>query len=56
MYKEFPAYTNKRALGNYYGKYIQSSIKEFQKRTGLEQDGCVGPITLAKLKEYGFKE
>ena len=30
-------------------------LKEFQKRTGLEADGNVGPITLKKLKEYGFK-
>lgn len=55
MYKTFPAYTNKKALGNYYGNYIYSAIKEFQKRTGLKADGCVGPLTLAKLKKYGFK-
>lgn len=54
MYTTFPAYTSEKALGSYYGKYIESSIKEFQKRTGLESDGCVGPITYAKLKEYGF--
>lgn len=56
MYKTFPAYTSKNALGNYYGKYIQASIKEFQKRTGLEADGCAGPLTLKELKKYGFKE
>lgn len=55
MYKTFPKYTNKKALGCYYGKYIMASIKEFQKRTGLLQDGNVGPMTLSKLKEYGFK-
>lgn len=55
MYKTFPKYTNKKALGNYYGKYIMASIKEFQRRTGLVADGNVGPITLAKLKEYGFR-
>ena len=55
MRKMFPAYTKKEALGNYYGQYIKASIKEFQKRTGLEADGNVGPKTLAKLKEYGFK-
>lgn len=54
MYKTFPAYTSKSALGNYYGPNIQKSIKEFQKRTGLEPDGCVGPLTLAMLKKYGF--
>lgn len=55
MYKTFPAYTSKKALGNYYGKNIQTSIREFQKRTGLERDGSVGPKTLAMLKKYGFK-
>ena len=49
MYLTFPAYTSKNALGD------QASIKEFQKRTGLEQDGCVGPITLKMLVKYGFK-
>lgn len=56
MYRMFPLYTNKKALGNYYGPYIKASITEFQRRTRLEPDGCVGPITLNKLKEYGFKE
>lgn len=55
MYKTFPKYTSKNALGNYYGPHIRASIKEFQKRTGLTPDGCTGPITLAKLCEYGFK-
>lgn len=62
MYRVFPAYTDKRALGNYYGPYIQESIKEFQKRThaegkyNAEIDGNVGPITLDLLKQYGFHE
>lgn len=56
MRTNFPAYTSEKALGNYYGQYIKSSITEFQKRTNLEADGNVGPITLAKLKEFGFKE
>lgn len=55
MYKNFPAYTNKKALGNIYGPYIISSIKEFQRRTNLTPDGCTGSLTLAKLKEYGFR-
>lgn len=55
MYKTFPKYTDKRALGTYYGNYIKESIKEFQKRTNLEQDGNTGPKTLAKLVEYGFR-
>ena len=55
MYKTFPAYSNKKALGNYMGKFLQSSIREFQKRTGLYPDGCVGKITYAELQKYGFK-
>lgn len=57
MRRNFPAYTSAKALGNYYGPYIKSSILEFQKRTGMSRkdcDGCVGPITLAKLRSYGF--
>lgn len=56
MYRVFPLYTNKKALGDYYGPYIRASITEFQRRTGLNPDGIVGTMTLNKLKEYGFKE
>ena len=56
MYKTFPAYTKKAALGNYYGENIKAAITEFQKRIGLEPDGMVGQITLKELKKYGFKE
>ena len=55
MRKNFPAYTSKAALGNYYGPAIRGAIKEFQKRTGLKPDGFLGPLTLAKLVSYGFK-
>lgn len=55
MYATFPKYTSRKALGNYYGKNLKASIVQFQKRTGLYPDGCVGKITYAKLKEYGFK-
>jgi murein L,D-transpeptidase YcbB/YkuD len=43
------------ALGPYFGKNLENAIKEFQKRTGLKADGNIGPLTLAKLKEFGFK-
>ena len=62
MHDTFPAYEKtlkrdkEKLLGDYYGENIEAWIKEFQKRTDLEQDGCVGPLTLEKLKEYGFKE
>lgn len=55
MFKTFPAYTSKKALGNTYGDNLSKSIKEFQKRTGLYPDGMTGKITFAKLKQYGFK-
>ena len=55
MYKTFPSYTKKAALGNYFGPNLTKAVKEFQRRTGLEADGNVGPITMAKLKSYGFK-
>ena len=54
MYKTFPAYTNKKALGTFYGNYLRSAIREFQKRTGLEPDGSTGKKTYAMLKKYGF--
>lgn len=54
MRNKFPAYTSVKALGNYYGKNLKSSITQFQKRTGLYPDGCVGPRTYAELKKYGF--
>lgn len=56
MYKTFPSYTRKEALGNIYGDYLIKSIREFQKRSGLTADGCVGIKTLAALKKNGFKE
>lgn len=55
MYKVFPSYTNKAALGNMLGDNLIKSIKEFQRRTGLEPDGNIGPKTLAMLEKYGFK-
>lgn len=54
--KSFPLYTDKKALGETFGPYLLAAVKEFQKRSGLGADGLIGPKTLAKLKEYGFKE
>lgn len=55
MRQTFPAYTSAKALGDYYGPNLKAAIKEFQRRTGLEQDGNTGPKTFAKLQRYGFK-
>ena len=54
MRKTFPAYTPAKALGPVFGNYLSQSLAQFQKRTGLYPDGMCGPITYAKLKEYGF--
>lgn len=37
MRKTFPAYTDEKALGNYYGEYIHSAIEEFQRRAKAEE-------------------
>lgn len=55
MRSNYPAYTSPQALGNYYGDFLWSAIREFQRRTGLQTDGNVGAITYAKLKQYGFR-
>lgn len=55
MRSTFPSYTPAKALGNIYGDNLWKSIKEFQKRTGLYQDGNTGPRTYAELQKYGFK-
>lgn len=56
MRNTFPSYTNKSALGPVYGDNLWKAIKEFQRRTGLEQDGNTGPITYNELKKYGFNK
>lgn len=55
MRKTFPLYTSRAALGNIYGDNLIKAVKEFQRRTGLEPDGYLGKLTLAKLEEFGFK-
>lgn len=41
-------------LGEIFGNNLESWIKEFQKINNLKQDGCIGSITLSKLREYGL--
>lgn len=55
MYQNFPAYTSKKALGNYFGDNLLASIKEFQERSKLKPDGYIGKLTLAELEKNGFK-
>ena len=42
-------------LGDYFGNNLVVWIKYFQKINNLETDGNVGPITLNKMREYGFE-
>lgn len=67
MYRMFPLYTKKAALGNIYGPNMIAAITEFQRRiVGMklpsggtylrsEVDGILGPKTLEALVVYGFK-
>lgn len=61
-YKHFPSYgtvlnrNKENVKGNLFGENTEAWTKEFQKRTGLEVDGYIGPLTLAKLEKYGFKK
>lgn len=41
-------------LGDTFGPNLEKWIKYFQEQNKLSPDGCIGPITYNKLKEYGF--
>lgn len=41
-------------LGDYFGDNLLVWIKFFQKCNNLKIDGCIGSITLNKMKEYGL--
>ena len=45
---------NYKMLGEYFGPNLEKWIKFFQQSNNLTSDGCIGPITLAKLREYGL--
>lgn len=55
MFRTFPAYTSRAALGNFYGNNLIRSIKEFQRRVGLTPDGNTGRLTYKELQKNGFK-
>ena len=60
-YTVFPGYAKKlgrkaeNVKGNLFGSNTLAWTKEFQRRTGLVVDGYIGPLTLAKMKQYGLK-
>ena len=41
-------------IGDYFGNNLEKWIKEFQRNNNLTPDGCIGTITLNKLREYGL--
>ena len=41
--------------GDYFGPNLKAWVTEFQRRTGLEPDGNIGPLTLKMLVRYGFR-
>lgn len=47
---------SEKVKGDYYGNFLQSCVVCYQKLNGLEPDGNIGKITLAKMVEQGFKE
>lgn len=51
--RAFPSYAHLVVDGDY-GLATTAVVQEFQRRTGLTADGIVGPMTWAKLAEYGI--
>ena len=41
--------------GDYFGPNLKAWVTEFQRRTGLEADGNIGPLTLKMLVKYEFR-
>ena len=54
MNRVFPSYANFAGDGKY-GPYNVSVMKEFQRRTGLVEDGITGNITIRELAKHGVK-
>ena len=38
-------------MDGYYGPKTQAAVKAFQQSRGIGNDGVVGPVTMAKLRE-----
>lgn len=54
MNKIFPSYAN-FAVDNDYGDYSRKVTREFQRRTGLVQDGIVGQVTAREMRKFGVE-
>lgn len=51
----FPLYAGRLAQDGYFGPATKVAVKEFQRRSGLVDDGIVGPKTRKELLKYGIK-
>lgn len=51
--KVFPIYSDLKVDGDF-GTATERVVKEFQRRSGLDDDGIVGRKTIAELKKYGI--
>lgn len=54
MNDNFSGYS-KLAVDDDFGPATEAVVREFQRRSGVADDGIVGPVTLAKLKAEGYK-
>lgn len=52
--ENFHAYAGHLAVSGRYDAATEAAVREFQRRTNLDADGIVGPLTTAKLAEYGI--
>lgn len=58
--KNYPAYTKKEALGDYFGPNLKAAVSEFQRRARISKkyngavDGMIGPKTYGTMRAYGF--
>lgn len=43
-----------KMMGDYFGNNLETWVKLFQKNNELKVDGCIGKLTLNKMKEYGL--
>ena len=44
-----------RAIDEYYGKYLKTAVKSYQKRYKLKVDGWAGPKTTQYMEKQGFQ-